>query len=106
MIHPLVQRFTDLVDSWNYAGIGEHVLWEVLEGLRKQPFPFLPPLSDEEFEMCRRIRDELKVWPFFYEGKWMTVSLAFWQAQRLLHDSDQLNLEAQAQYWHARARTP
>jgi len=101
---PLIQRFTALVDSWNAAGLGEQILWEVLEGLRERPFPFLPPLPEEDLEMCRALRDDLKMWPFWDEENkvWLTVPISSWRLIRTTTDSRQLSYAMEAKHHQGR----
>ena len=78
---PHVKHFITLVESWNAAGWGEYLLFEVVEGKRVKPFKFLPPLSAADLDVLRRLRDELKIWPFFdpSTGQWDTVSIGLWR---------------------------
>jgi hypothetical protein len=79
--HPLVLHFTALVDSWNCAGWGEYLLWETLDGTRDRPFPLLDPLPKKDMDVLRKLRDELKVWPF-WDGPtntWDVVSIDVWR---------------------------
>lgn len=78
--NPLVSRFTALVDGWFAAGWGEYLLWETLEGTRDRPFQFLPPLTDDELVVCRRLRDEAKVWPTWNGVAWELAGIDEWRA--------------------------
>lgn len=77
--NPLIQRFIAIVASWNAAGWGEYLLWETLEGHRSQPFPFGPPLSAEDLEVLRRLRDELQVWPSWDGVAWELAGVDEWR---------------------------
>lgn len=79
--HPLVLWFTQLVDSWNAAGWGEYLLFETVEGLRDRPFKFLDPLSQEDLQKLRMLRDELQLWPFWDATipGWDTVAIKAWR---------------------------
>lgn len=80
--HPLVDHFIALVESWNAAGWGEYLLFEVLEGKRAKPFQFLDPLPEADLEVCRKLRDELKVWPFWVadEAVWDCAPIKSWRS--------------------------
>lgn len=80
--HPFVKQFIALVDSWNAAGWGEVLLWETLEGLRPKPWKYGDPLTPEQLEMCRALRDDLKVWPCWHAEKkvWNAVDIEVWRA--------------------------
>ena len=79
--HPLVLHFIALVDGWNAAGWGEFLLWETLEGTRDRPFKLMDKLPEADMEVLRRLRDELKVWPY-WDGptqQWDIVDMDAWR---------------------------
>jgi hypothetical protein len=90
--HPLVQHFIRLIDGWNAAGWGEFLLFEVLEGTREKPFAFLDPLPASDLEVCQRLRDELKVWPFWVadERVWDCAPIAMWRRIAEQTSADQI----------------
>ena len=61
------------------AGWVEYKLWEVLEGRLKSPSPFFPPLTEEEMDILRLLRDEVKVWVFWQDKRWCHVDAATWK---------------------------
>jgi hypothetical protein len=79
--NPAVQRFIALVDGWNCAGWGEYLLWETLEGIRDRPFRLMGPLSKKDMDVLRKLRDELKTWPFWDEPtkSWDFVDIEAWR---------------------------
>ena len=90
---PLVRQFTALVTSWNAEGWGEYLLWEGLEGTRARPFgPFGPPFTPEQLEMCRKLRDELQVWPYWDvpAATWDTVSIKSWRLHAATTKADDI----------------
>jgi hypothetical protein len=80
--HPLVRHFIALVESWNNPGYGEYLCWETLEGKRDRPFKYMDPLPEADMEVLRRLRDELKVWPFYDAeiDQWDVVSIEAWKS--------------------------
>ncbi len=79
-MNPLVQRFIDIVTDWNNPGWGEYLLWETLEGRREKPFPSMDPLSAEDLEVLRRLRDDEKVWPSWNGVGWELAGIEEWRA--------------------------
>jgi hypothetical protein len=78
--HPLVLHFIALVEGWNAAGWGEYLLWENLEGLRDRPFKLLDPLPEADLEVLRRLRDELKYWPYWSAAAgWDVAPIMSWR---------------------------
>ncbi len=75
--HPLVSHVIALIESWNANGWGEYLLHEVLEGVRDRPFKLMDPLPEADLAVCRRLREELKLWVFYdgTTGTWETVDL-------------------------------
>jgi len=90
--HPDVKRFIELVTGWNCAGWGEYLLYETLEGTRSRPFALLDPLPAEDLEVCRRLRDEHKIWPFWdaSSGTWDVVSIHIWRPHALETTADDI----------------
>ena len=96
--HPLVRHFTNLVDSWSAAGWGEYLLHEVLEGKRDRPFKYLDPLPSTDLEVCQRLRDELKVWPYWdgATGTWDVVSINVWRTHMAETSADEVRNRIQS----------
>jgi hypothetical protein len=86
--HPAVKRFIQLVESWNAPVWGELLLWETLEGKRDKPFLFLDPLTVEDMQMLKTLRDELKKWPTYVPGSWELMPLKVWRIYAKEHPAD------------------
>ena len=84
---PLVSRFIALVESWNVAGWGEYILWEIVEGKRDRPFAFMDVLPAEDLEVLQRLRDEEKVWPTFDGAGWELANIDEWRAHAAVTSS-------------------
>lgn len=79
---PDVRHFVSLVEGWNARGWGEYLLWETLEGTRDRPFRLLDPLTQEDLAVLHRLRDKLKIWPFWdpVDEDWVVGSVEYWRA--------------------------
>jgi hypothetical protein len=77
--HPLVLHFISLATTFGAPGHTEYLLWETLEGQRGRPSRFFDPLAKTDLEVCTRLRDELRVWPYWDGGGWDVVPIAEWR---------------------------
>lgn len=76
----LIQEFIKITERYKCPGWIEYQLWETLEGKRSCPFaPFFDPLSDEELDILRLFRDELKEWLVWDHDRWTTADIDSWR---------------------------
>lgn len=72
---------TNLVDSWNAAGWGEYLLFEVIAGKRERLFPVWTgiTLSKDELATLKRLRDQHKTWFIYITGEWRALPIGKWR---------------------------
>lgn len=75
----LTGRFLEIAKRYTSDGWIEHLLWETIEGTRDRPFPLMDPLLPGEMESLRALRDEIKIWFFWQNGKWNPVAVDVWR---------------------------
>lgn len=75
----LVAAFIELANRYSAEGWVEYLLWETLEGERPKPFAFFDPLTSEELESLRALRDEASLWFFWQNNKWNPTAIADWR---------------------------
>lgn len=78
LLELLLLEFKKTADRYNAPRWAELRLWETVQGTRKSPCPFLPPLSDEELDALRILRDEYRLWVVFQNEEWTTIPLDQW----------------------------
>jgi hypothetical protein len=76
----LAAAFIELANRYTAGGWIEYLLWETLEGTRSKPFVFLEPLTPEELEALRALRDEAGLWFFWQNEKWNPTAIADWRS--------------------------
>lgn len=92
----LVQEFARIesnfsrLGSFNAKGWIEYALWETLEGKIERPFPFFDPLTDEELDVLRLLRDEVGEWVWWEGDVCRTVSIEEWRAHASNVDSGKI----------------
>lgn len=95
-----VNRFIDLVEGWNASGWAEYLLWEVLSGTRTLPFWLVEQPLSEERAILARLRDEHRVWPFFFEEgrEWRLAPIDAWASHAEVRTSAYVLQEMQAKH--------
>jgi len=78
LLELVLLEFTKVANRYEAPRWAELRLWETIEGRRKSPCPFLPPLSDEELDALRILRDEYKLWVVLRNDAWVTIPLDEW----------------------------
>lgn len=75
----LAAAFIELANRYTAPDWVSYLLWETLEGIRTKPFVFLDPLTPEELETLRALRDEAGIWFFWQNDKWTPTAIADWR---------------------------
>ncbi len=75
----LVAAFIALANKYEANEWVAYLLWATLEGERPKPFFFYDPLTDEELETLRALRDEAGLWLFWQNNKWNPTAIATWR---------------------------
>lgn len=83
-----VRDFITLAQSLcTEGGWVEYLLWETVEGKRDRPFKLLPPLTQEQMGVLRRLRDEAGLWVFWQEGRWCHTTIDVWRPYAVENNS-------------------
>jgi hypothetical protein len=89
----LVTEFISIATKTNAEGWIEYLLWETVEGLRDRPFKLLEPMSDEEMDVLRLLRDEAEIWVAWVKGQWCTVPIEDWRQHAAARSADDVLVE-------------
>lgn len=76
----LAAAFIELANRYEANEWIAYLLWATLEGDRPKPFFFYDPLTLEELENLRALRDEAGIWFFWQNGRWNPTAIADWRA--------------------------
>lgn len=77
--HPDMAAAAALFEEWG-AGWGEYVCWDVIQGYREKPCVAVDGLTDEQFAVLERLRDEHKCWLKYGPTGWRLVPIEKWRA--------------------------
>lgn len=89
------EEFIKIASRYDAEGWIEYLLWETLEGKRDRPFRILDPLSEEEMDVLRVMRDEVKFW-LYWDQRWTMVEIGEWRTNTETRTSDDVFAEMQA----------
>jgi hypothetical protein len=92
------EEFVKIVTRFDIreGGLVEYLLWETIEGTRDRPFKLLDPLSEEEMDVLRVMRDEVKFWLYWKDG-WEMVDIEGWKKHAATRTAHDVIAEMQAQ---------
>jgi hypothetical protein len=103
--HPDVVRAIELIGAYGGGGWAEYYLWEYITN-GKWPFWYRAEMPYEESDVLVRVRDELKVWPFFHHasGTWKLAAVEDWTAHAAETSGHQAVARCTARYWKTHRR--
>jgi hypothetical protein len=93
----LSAAFIELANRYEAPEWVSYCLWETLEGTRSKPFAFFEPLTPEELEILRALRDEAGIWFFWQNGRWNPTAIADWRAHAAVTRSEDVLQHLHAQ---------
>lgn len=93
----LAAAFIALANRYEANDWVSYLLWETLEGARSRPFVFLDPLTPEELDMLRALRDEAGIWFFWQNMRWNPTTIADWRTHAATTRSEDILQALQSQ---------
>jgi len=87
----LFQEFITIAKRYDCPGWVEFQLWRALGRMNPKPFPFLPPLSEEELDILSLLRD-MGCWIAWVGNQWAMINIEDWK-DLFEHTTSPVNLQ-------------